>query len=160
MRIVDASSLIHGWDSYPIEIFPPLWGWLGQQVANGELQFPDVAYVEINDVCPDAGKWLKEQSAKVVATTPAMLAFSMGIKAILGVDNDEYHPKGVDENDLLVISSAHVHGVECVSDEAKQNDLPINMKKYKIPAVCAHERVVVKCSNFLEYLKASGVKFG
>lgn len=159
LRIVDASSLVHGWDSYPIEIFPPLWDWLAQQVASGELQFPDVAYVEINDVCPEAGQWLKDQTVKVVATTPAMLTVSMVIKQILGVVNDEYNPKGVDENDLLIISSASVNGVECVSDEAKQNDLPINMKKYKIPAVCKHEGVGVQCCNFLDYLKSSGVKF-
>lgn len=160
MRIVDASSLVHAWDSYPIEIFPPLWKWLGEQVSNGNLQFPDVAYEEINNVSPDSGQWLKANGVKIIPINPEMLAFAMSVKKILGVDDDEYHPNGVGENDLLIISCASTNGAQLISDESRQNDLPKNLKRCKIPAVCDHDDVGVSCCNFLEYLKAAGVSFG
>lgn len=31
MLAFDASSIIHGWDNYPIEQFPGLWAWMGDE---------------------------------------------------------------------------------------------------------------------------------
>lgn len=160
MRIVDASSIVQAWDSYPIDIFPPLWGWLGGEVANGQLQFPDVAYAEIGHVCPDCADWLKANTVQIVSTDAATVAAAMAIKALMGIKNDEYHRLGVDENDVLVVSAAKVTGTDLLSNESVQSNLPVNIKQYKIPAVCNLAGVNVPCMNFLDFLKVSKVSFG
>jgi hypothetical protein len=78
---------------------------------------------------------------------------------LLGIDGDSYHPKGVGENDILIIATARAHSAELVSDEGKQNHFPDIMAKRKIPAVCAMIEVSVTCINFIEYIKRSGVIF-
>lgn len=159
MRIVDASSIVQAWDSYPIEIFPPLWGWLAGEVAAGQLRFPDVAFGEIGHVCPECAEWLRGNAVQIAGTDASTVAAAMTIKNLMGIQNDEYHRLGVDENDLLVISAAKVHAVDLLSNESVQSNLPVNIKQYKIPAVCTLAGVNVSCMNFLGYLKASKVSF-
>lgn len=159
LRIVDASSIVQAWDSYPIEIFPQLWDWLAGELAAGQLQIPDVAYVEVGHVCPDCAIWLKNNAVQVASTDAATVATAMAIKNLMGIQNDEYHRLGVDENDVLVISAAKVHAVELLSNESVQSTLPVNIKQYKIPAVCNLVGVKVTCISFLDFLKASKVSF-
>lgn len=77
-------------------------------------------------------------------------------KTLLGIANDQYHPKGVDENDLLIIASAQTLQHPLLSDENRQQNLPQDRRKYKIPAVCDLPQVAVTNSKFIEYFKASG----
>jgi Domain of unknown function (DUF4411) len=70
-----------------------------------------------------------------------------------------YHPKGVGENDILIVATAHTYGAELVSDEKRQMqplDIPA---KQKIPAVCAMPDISVDCINFIEFIKRSDVIF-
>ena len=43
MFTFDASAIIHAWDNYPIEHFPPLWNWLSEQIADDQFSIPLVA---------------------------------------------------------------------------------------------------------------------
>jgi Domain of unknown function (DUF4411) len=82
------------------------------------------------------------------------------IKTLLNIQNDAYHSKGVGENDLLIIASCKIGRHDLVTDEKRQNNQPLELKKLKIPGVCALPSVSVNCVNFLEFMKRSGAMFG
>jgi hypothetical protein len=84
----------------------------------------------------------------------------MRIKDLLGIVDDNYHAKGVGENDILIIATARAHGAELVSDEERQPNLPRIPAKRKIPLVCSMNEVGVACISFIEYIKRSGEIFG
>lgn len=159
MLIIDASSMIYGWDNYPIEQFPRVWEWTETQIKERELQIPGVAFEEVFHKLPECCAWLKERACEIIAETNAILTAALQIKNLLGIHNDDYHVKGVDENDLLVIATAKVAGASLLSDEKRQLKLPDIRKKMKIPAVCALPEVNVVCKSFLEYLKGSRAVF-
>jgi predicted nucleic acid-binding protein len=136
MRVFDASSMIYAWDNYPYGQFPPLWDWMTDQIEQGELAMPSVALDEVTHKAPECAEWLKANDLDVLEITNAILHDAMRIKGLLGIVGDKYHPKGVDENDLLIIATANAHDAELVSDESKQK-LPDLPAKRKIPAVCS-----------------------
>lgn len=159
MRVFDASSVIYAWDNYPIDQFPPLWDWMASQIEAKELIMPSVAFDEVNHKTPDCGVWLKDNNLEQLAINNAILQDAKRIKGLLGIVDDNYHPKGVGENDILIIATARQHGAELVSDEERQTNLPQVSSKRKIPAVCVMQTVSVSCINFIEYIKASGAVF-
>ena len=53
MKVFDASSIIHAWDDYPFEQFPPLWDWMSEQIDAGEIVIPRVALDEVAQISPD-----------------------------------------------------------------------------------------------------------
>lgn len=160
MQVFDASSIIHAWDNYPIENFPPLWGWIARNIAAGELSIPQVALDEVKRKSPDCGKWLTDHDITVLPLTNDVLQQAVVIKQVLGIVEDDYHPKGVGENDIFIIATAKVAGTTLISDERRQFRLPDVMAKYKIPAVCGLDEVKVECIQFIELIKASGASFG
>lgn len=159
MRVFDASSMIYAWDNYPIGQFPGLWEWMASQIEAKQVMMPRVAFDEVGHKSPDCSEWLKENNIEILPVSNAILLGTMQIKNSLGIVDDNYHAKGVDENDLLIIATASENHVELVSDEAKQPGVPQNLSKRKIPAVCAMASVNVSCINFIEYIKASGAVF-
>lgn len=52
MPLFDASSIIHAWGNYPLELFPPLWDWLSQEIVDGNLAIPGVALEEVAKKTP------------------------------------------------------------------------------------------------------------
>jgi hypothetical protein len=158
MRVFDASSMIYAWDNYPLQQFPGLWDWIAEQIEQGELAMPIVALDEGAHKAPECAEWLKDCDLDVLEISNAIVQDAMRIKGLLGIVGDNYHPKGVDENDLLIITTAAVRNVELVSEESKQK-VPALPAKRKIPAVCSMKEVGVSCINFLEYIKDSGAVF-
>ncbi|WP_084220835.1 MULTISPECIES: DUF4411 family protein [Pseudoxanthomonas] len=159
MLVIDASAIVHAWDNYPIGIFPPLWGWLEEGFKNGDLCIPQPAMTEVEHVAPDCAAWLRQVGLKVLPITNDVLRYAQLIKDGLGISNDQYHPDGVDENDILIIAVGRVFGAQLVSNESRQPTLPSNKKKYKIPAVCVHI-LPPPCISFLDLVKGSGRTFG
>jgi predicted nucleic acid-binding protein len=155
MRVFDASSMIYAWDNYPIGQFPPLWEWMASQIEAKELVMSSVAFDEVNHKTPDCGEWLKENNLEQLAISNAILQEAKRINGLLGIVDDNYHAKGVGENDILIIATARFHGAELVSDEERQPTTPQVPAKRKIPAVCAIPAVSVSCINFIEYIKRS-----
>lgn len=149
----DASSIVHAWDNYPREliVFETLWEEIGTLVQAGEISFSQVALDEVGHVSPDCRQWLDDCDVVSLPVTADILDIATQLKADLGIVNDNYHPDGVDENDLLIISTAKHHGVQLVSNEKVQNNLPGNQRKYKIPAVCQH-KADVECCAFVDFL--------
>lgn len=160
MHVFDASSIIHAWDNYPIENFPPMWEWLAGQIEAGEFTIPQVAMEEVAKKSPDCGEWLKDHEIKILPLTNAVLQQAVEIKHLLGIVEDDYHPKGVGENDIFIIATAKLAGTTLVSDEGRQFIPPGVMTKYKIPAVCDLDDVDVECIPFIKLIKGSGAIFG
>jgi len=159
MLALDASSIIHGWDNYPIAKFPKLWAWIEQQISATEFAIPDVAYDEVEARAPDCHEWLDAAGIAVIDTTDDFLQFAQATKRLLGIVGDRYHPNGVGENDLLIIASAKGTGCHLITNEGLQNALPNNMAKYKIPAVCRLPSVAVPCHDFLHVINSTTAIF-
>jgi predicted nucleic acid-binding protein len=159
MYTFDASSIIHAWDNYPIEHFPPLWNWLSEQIADGHNSIPLVAMDEVNSKTPECHAWLKAQGITVLPLTNAILQQAARVKILLEIAEDNYHSKGVGENDLFIIATAKFAGLTLVSEEGRQFRLPEVKAKYKIPAVCSLQDVAVECINFIEFIKSSEAVF-
>ena len=160
MRAIDASSIIYAWDNYPADQFPPMWGWIAEEVREGRLLIASVAFREVRDKTPECARWLTDCGISILDIGNAELNEAMRIKQLIGVQGDNYHPKGVGENDLLIISASRLRNFILISDEERQPNLPNVPSKMKIPAVCGLEEVRVECINFLTYLKQSGRVFG
>lgn len=154
MKAFDASSMIHAWDQYPSGQFPGMWEWMAEQVESGEFVMLAVAFDEVAKREPDCAKWLEDHALQRTEVSNSTLENAIQIQGLLGIENDQYGI-GVGENDILIISSAKEHNQELISDENRQQDRPENMKKYKIPAVCAMDEVAVPCINFIELIKRS-----
>lgn len=159
MQVFDASSMIYAWDNYPLRQFPPLWNWVSTQIEGKLLVMPSVALEEVENKAPDCGEWLKNNNLEQLSISNAILQDAKRIKGLLNIMGDNYHPKGVGENDILIIATARAHGAELVSDEEKQRILPQVLSKRKIPAVCDMIEVSVICINFIEYIKRSEAVF-
>lgn len=159
MLVFDASSMIYAWDNYPPVQFPPLWTWLGKQVNGHEVVLSVVAYDEVASKLPECANWLTANGVQKIPIGNDILMEATSIKMALGIADDKFHPKGVDENDLLIIATAKILKVALVSNESTQK-LPNIPAKRKIPAVCGMTNVSVNCINFIEYLRASGATFG
>ncbi|MBU0916169.1 MAG: DUF4411 family protein [Gammaproteobacteria bacterium] len=160
MRVLDASSIIYAWDNYPPVIFPPLWGWMGQCMREGRLVIPSVAFDEVQRKTPECAAWMLDQPVTRLPMTEAILLDALRIKGLIGVVGDRYHPKGVGENDLLIIATARAHQATLVTDEERQLNPPREPTKVKIPAVCARPDVNVACENYLEFIKQARQVFG
>mgnify|MGYP001603534392 CR=1 FL=1 len=159
MRVFDASSIISAWDNYPIEQFPGLWDWMAKQAQSSQIALPKVAFEEVKHKTPACADWLKTNSIELIEPDNEIIQDALRIKDRLGIAEDGYHPKGVDENDLLIIATAVIHSGELVSDESRQPKQPNEPRKMKIPLVCALSDVDVLCLNFVEFLKDSGHVF-
>jgi predicted nucleic acid-binding protein len=159
MLVLDASSIIHAWDNYPIEQFPPLWSWLGEQVNSGQLTIPVTALDEVTAKTPECATWLKNNGIEVLQITDAILTDALRIRNLLGIVDDQYG-SGVGENDLFIIATARAHGVALVTDEARQPILPNARRNYRIPAVCVMPQVATKSMSFVEFIKDSKIVFG
>ena len=159
MLTFDASAIIHAWDNYPIEHFPPLWDWLAAQIADGQFSIPVVAMDEVKSKTPECFEWLKAKQIPVLPLTNAVLRQASRLKELLEIVEDSYHVRGVGENDLLIVAGAKVADLTLVSEEARQFSLPENKARYKIPAVCDLPAVDVECISFIELIKSSGMVF-
>ena len=155
MHTLDASSTLHAWDNYPLPQFPGLWDWLAAEMQAQRLSIATVALEEVGHKSPDCAAWLKGQNIRRLPMGNAVLQAAKQIKDDLGIQNDQYHPKGVDENDILIIAAAQYHGTTLVTDEKRQFGKQNEPTKRKIPAVCDLPRVQVAHLNFLDYLKQS-----
>ena len=120
---------------------------------------PDIAFDEVIKAAPDCADWLKHNLLKQLETTNAILREAMRIKGLLGIINDNFHARGVGENDILIIASAHLHESELVSNEEPQRTLPKEMRNYKIPAVCKLQAISVSCISFIDYIRNSKAIF-
>ncbi|MEY3121275.1 MAG: hypothetical protein RI993_100 [Pseudomonadota bacterium] len=155
MQVFDASSMIYAWDNYPVRQFPGLWEWMVAEIEKKRLVMPGVAFEEVENKTPDCGEWLIDNNLKQLAISSSILQDAVKIKGLLGIVGDNYHPKGVGENDILIIAATRAHRAELVSEEARQPMQPQELSKRKIPAVCNMATVSVPCINFLEYIRRS-----
>lgn len=158
MLAFDASSMLYAWDNYPVEQFPGLWDWMTQRVAEGLIQMSEVAVDEVSHKAPECAAWMRQAGLQKLAVTEAILTEAMRIKDLLGIEGEAYG-SGVDENDLLIIATAKLHGCELVTNEAFQATPAKQKRNWRIPAVCIMDTVGVSPIDFLRYLKRSEAVF-
>lgn len=159
MQVLDASSALYAWDNYPVEQFVGLWDWIADLVNKEKVVIPKVAFQEIKHKSPDCADWFSKCGVKRLDATPEILSEALRIQSELGIKNDQFHPKGVDAKDIEIIATALVHKAELISDEGRQAQLPKEIKRRKIPSVCAMASVGVSCISFIDYVKRSGQVF-
>lgn len=159
MHTLDASSIIHAWDNYPLTQFPGLWDWLAAEIQAQQLSIAVVALKEVGYKSPDCATWLKNQGIRRLPMSNAVLQAAKQIKDDVGIQNDQYHPKGVDENDILIIAAAQYHSATLVTNEVRQSSSLKEPTRRKIPAVCDLPSVAVAHKNFLDFFRASGQIF-
>ena len=135
MHVLDASSILSAWDTYPPDQFPGLWDWLEELAQKKELVIAEVALEEVKHKSPECAARLKSSDIQVLSVTTGILTRANKIKGLIGVTDDNFHGKGVDENDLLIIATAQELGVGLLSDEGRQTRFPDEPRKAKIPAV-------------------------
>ena len=159
MYILDASSIIHAWDTYPLFHFPPVWDWVEENIRAGEFSISSTALNEVKNSAPDCANWLTERSIFVCELDSNVLESAIRIQTALEIDEFRDYPKGVGENDLYIIATAKKLGFTLVSNESKQPKRPSSLQNYKIPAVCELPSVKVKCISFLDLIIELGARF-
>lgn len=147
--LIDASSAIHGWEHYPIELFPDLWQWLAEQIEYGEIQCIQLIMQEIKHKLPECFDWLESYQIEIIPIDDPITQKASEIGGSLGLDGSSYHSKGIDENDIFLIATAAVTNNAVISNEAIQLKPPDNIQKSKIPLVCKGQSV--QCYSFLAY---------
>ncbi len=99
----------------------------------------------------------------VIHVDAIILRVALQITSVLGIVGDQYHPKAVDESDLLVILTAKVLRYSVVSDQARQHwkkedRFPLKAN-FRIPALCPLPECNVAGVSCVELIKNSGVVF-
>jgi hypothetical protein len=113
----DASSMIYAWDNYPEKQFPGLWEWIELRIQAKDICMSIVAFEEVKLKAPDCANWLTQRGVEQHDITNDIVQDANRIKSLLGIVGDNYHPKGVDENDLLIIATARANRVQLISEE-------------------------------------------
>ena len=108
MKVFDASSLIHAWNNYPFEQFPPFWDWLTNQIDAREILIPREVLTEVSQISPECHGWLTGNKLQIIEVSNDIANEASRIKRLIGVVNDNYHPKGIDENDIIIISTEKI----------------------------------------------------
>jgi hypothetical protein len=153
MRHVDASSIVHAWDTYPVAQIPRLWEWLQRKITEPDLHMSRVAFGEVQHVSPDCATWLAAAGIALLDITDDVTGEALRLKRALGIEGENYHPRGVDENDLIIVATARIWTAPLLSEEALQPTLPPQRARYKIPAVCGAQGI--RCSRFIDFMKES-----
>ncbi len=141
MKVFDASSLIHAWNNYPFEQFPPFWDWLTNQIDAQEIVIPREALTEVSQISPECHGWLTRNKLQIIEVSNDIANEASRIKRLIGVVNDNYHPKGVDENDIIIISTAKILGVGLVPTRVDRRISPWNRASARSPAYAALRRL-------------------
>ena len=97
MYEIDASSIVHAWENYPITQFPKLWDWFADEFESNKLSISKVAFDEVAHKFPELSTWLNNLSIEPVKTNVEIIKIALTISQQLGID-DDYSKKGVDEN--------------------------------------------------------------
>lgn len=158
MRLIDASAILDLWEFYPLDVFPPVWAWIEEEIAGGNLRMPKVNVEEVVHKSEECGRLIMAYGLVPFEVGDAELRVAIAIKEALGIEGDNYGA-GVDEKDIILIACAVVARVDLVTSENIQTSLPAVMAKYKIPAVCALPSVGVRSMRVIDLLRASGRVF-
>lgn len=150
--------MLLAWDTYPVGQFPSFWNWICADISNQRISMSAVAFTEVGHIAPDCETWLTNCGLQPLPVTNDIVQEANSIKNLLGIVNDNYHPDGVDENDLFIVATARIHGLDLVSDE-NQPTAPVNLRRSKIPTVCRMNQVNVVCVKLNAHIRGSGIVY-
>lgn len=84
MRVIDASSIVLAWDTYPLGQFPTFWEWIESQLTSNDLVMADPNYSEVGHVSPDCHLWLGAHLSRLPITN-AVVSEALQINGALGI---------------------------------------------------------------------------
>lgn len=147
----DASSIIHAWDTYPIDSvhFDSFWDSFKKKLNTRIFLVSETAAEEVERKAPDCYNELKTHLSPIPLTAQ-ITDYATYIQHDLLEIEDEAWGRGVGEKDLLIIATAIMDpNSKTLVSEEKQPTLSGEKKNYKIPAVCDLLGSPLDCCNIL-----------
>ena len=83
--MLDASSIMHGWDNYPKSnsLFKNLWDWIENLIQESQLVISDIALQEVENKYPELAIWLKQNNIDEYKMLPIDLSTTQTVKTKL-----------------------------------------------------------------------------
>lgn len=121
-----------------------------QNIKNKNFVFPQPTIEELKKKQKDFFDYLKKNNAVEIPLNEAILKEGLQIKNSLEITSNNYHKKGVGENDILIIATAKLNNHILITEEGYQKNSPQQKRKFKIPLVC--QNIGVQWKHFRQIL--------
>lgn len=148
---IDACSLIK-LKHFEADIFPDVWGSIGEAVTKKILHAPREVYREVTRVDDAVGQWLKKRKDIIVSPDTPQLQKVAEIQSKFPtlVDSQATIPQG----DPFLIAHGIISGCTLITEEVEAGP---NAKRVKIPNVCKHYKV--RYITLTEFFREQGWVF-
>lgn len=150
---LDTSAILDGWRRYyPPDVFPPLYDWLAELIASGDLRASEEVLHELEKKDDAVHGWVRTRVDLFVPTDEAVQREAMKVLA--------NHKKLIDTRprrssaDPFVIAVAKLNDAVVVTGELATNSL----KRPNIPDVC--DAMGLESTNLLGLCRREGLVFG
>ena len=122
--LIDASSIIHGWENYPFRQFPGLWKWIATKIEEKTIYMLKENFLEVENKAPDCVAWLAGNNLHIKKLSSTVIEIAKEIQNDLGIEDLRLNIKGVNENDIYLIASAKYEEVDVITNESLTNPTP------------------------------------
>ncbi len=151
MYVFDSNIFINLQQRQPIDVYPSVWGKIGDLMENGTIISSQEVYEEILSGDDYLSKWAKQREKYFLSTDEET---QRAVRSIL-LEHRGLVEGGRKKNnaDPFVIAVAQLNDCTVVSEETKTK----NAEAPKIPDVC--ETMGIKCINFVAFSREMKISF-
>ena len=158
-KVIDASAIIRAWEYYPQRQFPGFWRWVAAELKAQRWVMSRANVEEVKHKVSELHKWLTTHGLHTVEVSNDIAKMVNVFKGLLGIVDDRYAGRGVDEPDLIPIATCACLGYASVNCEAEQLDSKQELRNSRIPRVCRLDGVRVDYMDLTKCVSASKVVF-